>query len=47
MEVGENDFLISTYGPDRVLPSENHVVDIAYDDVNNRYLVVWSADDYD
>ncbi|MEL6943147.1 MAG: hypothetical protein AAFO82_10805, partial [Bacteroidota bacterium] len=46
VEVGENDFLISNYGPDRVLPSENHVVDIAYDYKNNRYLVVWSADDF-
>ncbi|MEM6699935.1 MAG: hypothetical protein AAF599_16145, partial [Bacteroidota bacterium] len=46
-ELGENDFLISAYGPDRVLPSENHVVDVAYDNQNNRYLVVWSADDFD
>jgi len=45
-EIGENDFLISNYGPDRVLPSENHVVDVAYDHKNNHYLVVWSADDF-
>jgi len=45
-EIGSNDFQIGTSGPDNVLPSQNHVVDVSYNETDNQYLVVWNAHAY-
>lgn len=45
-EVGTNDFRISDVGPDGNTAYIALTPDVAYNSVNNEYLVVWAADDY-
>lgn len=44
-EVGFNDFRISDAGPDGNTSYEAMHPDVAYNSINNEYLVVWKADD--
>ncbi len=44
-EIGTNDFRISDAGPDGDITYDGQSAAIAYNSVNNQYLVVWEGDD--
>jgi hypothetical protein len=44
-EIGANDFRISDMGPDGDTAFEPFLPEVAYNSVDNEYLVVWSGDD--
>ncbi len=45
METGTNDFRISTAGPDGDLTYDARSTAVAYNSIDNEYLVVWEGDD--
>jgi hypothetical protein len=44
-ELGDNDFRISDMGPDEDTDFEGIGPDVAYDNTNKKYLVIWIGDD--
>ena len=44
-EIGTNDFRISTAGPNGSISYDAEFPDVAYNETDNEYLVVWAGDD--